>query len=132
MEETKQPGAGVTSFLDRVTGLVLGAYVRMLEDRTMFLHLMVGSPMPPAWCDSIVAVRLLAGGEALKFRVVEQEQNGSKLSFKIEPVSAKEGSRARSAIEERRTFFTNIEHIELEMATGQRAVFENRFYLPKT
>lgn len=132
MEEQRQPGTVVTSFLDRVAGLVMSAYVRTIDNRTMFLHLMVGGPMPPSWCEAIVAVWLLACGEALKFRVVEWEQNGSKLSFRIEPVSAEEGLRAESIIEERRTYFTNIERIELEITTGQRVGFANRFYLPKT
>jgi O-acetylhomoserine/O-acetylserine sulfhydrylase-like pyridoxal-dependent enzyme len=132
MEETKQPGAGVTSFLDAVTDLVVQARVRVLEDRAMVLHLVVLGPMPPSWCKAIVAVHLSVGVETVAFRVKRHEQNGSTLALELEPASVEEDVRAKSVIEERNTHFTNVGSVELEITGAARASFANSLYLPKT
>jgi len=132
MEDMEQPGAGVTSFLDAVTDLVVQARVRFLEDRAMVLHLVVLGPMPPSWCEAIVVVHLLVGVETVAFRVKRSEQNGSTLALGLEPASVEEGIRAERVIERRREFFTNVRSVEIEITGAARASFANALYLPKT
>ncbi len=132
MEDMEQPGAGVTSFLDAVTDLVVQARVRLFENRAIVLHLVVLGPMPPSWCEAIIAVHLLVGGESLKFRVKHHEQNGSTLTLELEPASVEEGIRAERVIERRKEFFTNVRSVELEITGAARASFANALYLLKT
>jgi len=132
MARIKKKKGEVLSFLDKkfeqVSALVHKAWIRPLGNGRVKLVLSVFDQLPPVWCDAITAVHLITDDESeAEYQVLCSEKNGSTLAFELAPVTSEDAAR----VLRRRTHFTNVQNIGLQVA-NTRVEFKNTFYLPAT
>lgn len=112
----------------QMSALVHKALIRPLGNGRVKLVLSVLEQLPPVWCDAITAVHLTTD-EDLKaeYQVLCFEANGSTLTFELAPATSEDAAQ----ILQRKTYFTNVQSIELRVA-NKRVEFKNAFYQPAT